>query len=42
MRERAAELGGDVTFSPGAGGGTRVELRIPLGRALAAEARRGG
>jgi signal transduction histidine kinase len=30
MEERAAELGGDCTVEPGAGGGTRVVARLPL------------
>lgn len=29
MRERAAELGGSVTFTPSPSGGTRVTVRIP-------------
>jgi len=33
MRERAAELGGDVTVEPRPGGGTRVVARIPIGHA---------
>ena len=32
MRERARELGGDVTMTPGGSGrGTRVEAVLPLG-----------
>jgi signal transduction histidine kinase len=33
MRERAAELGGDVTVEAQPGGGTRVRARIPIGHA---------
>jgi signal transduction histidine kinase len=32
MRERAATLGGSVTFSPAVGGGTEVVARVPLAR----------
>jgi two-component system, NarL family, sensor histidine kinase UhpB len=31
MKERASVLGGQLTVEPGAGGGTRVVLRLPLG-----------
>src|SRR6476659_9259526 len=30
MRERAAEVGGEVTSETSAGGGTRVEARLPV------------
>ena len=33
MRERAEELGGDVSFEPRPGGGTRVVARLPLDQA---------
>jgi two-component system, NarL family, sensor kinase len=33
MRERAEELGGDVSIGPRPGGGTRVVARLPLDRA---------
>jgi signal transduction histidine kinase len=35
MRERAAELGGDVTVARAADGGTRVIARLPIGGAAA-------
>jgi signal transduction histidine kinase len=35
MEERAALLGGEVTFQPGAQGGTVVTLRVPQGGPLA-------
>jgi signal transduction histidine kinase len=31
MRERAAEVGGDVAIEPRPEGGTRVLARLPLG-----------
>ena len=31
MRERAEELGGTFGIGPGAGGGTVVSVRLPLG-----------
>lgn len=40
MRERAAMLGGDMTFARGASGGTVVEMRVPLARVVASDARR--
>jgi len=36
MRERAAELGGDVAVERRPEGGTRVVARLPLGRGKAA------
>jgi signal transduction histidine kinase len=33
MRERASLIGGTLSIGPGAGGGVRVELRIPLAAA---------
>lgn len=35
MRERAEELGGDLSVAPGAGGGTRVLATLPLAQILA-------
>ena len=35
MRERAAEVGGEVAVEPRPGGGTRVLARLPIGRATA-------
>jgi two-component system NarL family sensor kinase len=32
MRERVAELGGELTIAPRTPGGTRVDARLPLGR----------
>jgi signal transduction histidine kinase len=40
MKERAAMLGGEVTFTPGAAQGTVVELRVPLARVVASGERR--
>jgi two-component system, NarL family, sensor kinase len=39
MRERAMELGGTFAIGPRAGGGTRVEARLPLGHREAATVR---
>lgn len=36
MRRRAAELGGTWTAGPRPGGGTRVEVALPLGRPVQA------
>ena len=33
MRERASLIGGTLSIGPGAGGGIRIELRIPLAAA---------
>jgi signal transduction histidine kinase len=41
MKERAAMLGGTVTFVGGAGRGTLVELTVPRARAVQAEGRTG-
>jgi signal transduction histidine kinase len=30
MRERASLIGGTLSVGPGAGGGFRIDLRIPL------------
>jgi signal transduction histidine kinase len=32
MRERVAELGGELTIAPRTPGGTRVDAWLPLGR----------
>ena len=37
MHKRAGQIGGAVTVAPGRRGGTRVELRLPVGAVLAAE-----
>jgi signal transduction histidine kinase len=34
MRERATALGGTIELEPRAGGGSRLELRVPLAAAL--------
>jgi len=33
MRERASLIGGTLSVGPGAGGGVRIDLRLPLGGA---------
>ncbi len=33
MRERASLIGGTLTVGPGAMGGVRIDLRLPLGEA---------